>query len=361
LVAANSTLGFGAILAVSHETSPRRASLVYAANLTGLDIAIPAQPKWTDEDVQTFMVGEEEERGSKSRISRGSALAWMGHLNALRWFLSTDLQTALILEDDVDFSIHVRREQAPLAAAAVRMLLSKPEGSGSARRQYGRHDADPDYWSSTSNWELLHLGHCSDMLPPPLLSSTAHLAYHDDTVLPQASLSKQPQSLLSTLGAPEATRLVHRSYWPLCTFGYAVTRASASRILSTFGSEGSGGKEGEKQTGCVAFDVRILEACRDRDWKCYTVVPELFHHMAAKSEIKVVNDGVEDQKKRDNGGERRKRTENIACGARQPGFAVGMGGGRSGEEVERDEETARWLMEVIGRGECLEDWGEDDI
>jgi hypothetical protein len=83
---ANSTLGFGTILAVSHTHSPRRASLLWAANLTGLDIVIPLQPEWTEGDLEAFKADKE------SSVSRGSALAWLGHLHALRWYgISTTL------------------------------------------------------------------------------------------------------------------------------------------------------------------------------------------------------------------------------------------------------------------------------
>lgn len=77
ILLANSTLGFGTILAVSHGKSPRRSGLLWAANLTSLDIAIPDQPQWTEGGFQAF-------KAEESTISRESALAWMGHLNALR-------------------------------------------------------------------------------------------------------------------------------------------------------------------------------------------------------------------------------------------------------------------------------------
>jgi hypothetical protein len=74
----NSTLGFGTILAVSHTHSSRRSSLLWAANLTSLSIVIPPQPSWTDDDLSHFKAN------NGSQISRGSALAWMGHLNVLK-------------------------------------------------------------------------------------------------------------------------------------------------------------------------------------------------------------------------------------------------------------------------------------
>lgn len=81
IIPANSTLGFGAIIAVSHSRSPRRASLLWAANLTDIDIVIPSQPEWTDVEIEDFKSNE------SSTISRGSVLAWMGHLHALKWYI----------------------------------------------------------------------------------------------------------------------------------------------------------------------------------------------------------------------------------------------------------------------------------
>lgn len=73
---------FGAVLAVSRAVSPRRHHLLFAANLTGIDITIPDQPVWSDRHVAAF-------RARNSTITRGSALAWMGHLNALQWYPSS--------------------------------------------------------------------------------------------------------------------------------------------------------------------------------------------------------------------------------------------------------------------------------
>lgn len=53
--------------------------LLWAAQLAGVSVVIPDQPRWTEDDVEAFHSKE------ASSISRGSALAWMGHLNALRW------------------------------------------------------------------------------------------------------------------------------------------------------------------------------------------------------------------------------------------------------------------------------------
>lgn len=77
-LAANRTLGFGAVVVVSREGSERRRSLVQAANVTDFDLDIPKQPVWTEGDVERFTDGQEN-------AQRGSILAWLGHHNALRW------------------------------------------------------------------------------------------------------------------------------------------------------------------------------------------------------------------------------------------------------------------------------------
>jgi hypothetical protein len=76
---ANRTLGFGAVVAVSKEGSYRRHALVQQANVTDFDLIIPKQPQWKESDVQGFRNGQED------GVQHGSLLAWMGHLNALRW------------------------------------------------------------------------------------------------------------------------------------------------------------------------------------------------------------------------------------------------------------------------------------
>jgi cytochrome c-type biogenesis protein CcmE len=76
---ANRTLGFGAVLVVSKEGSERRHSLLQAANVTDISLITPAQPKWTDNDVEQFRNGQEQ------GVQRGSILAWLGHYNVLQW------------------------------------------------------------------------------------------------------------------------------------------------------------------------------------------------------------------------------------------------------------------------------------
>ncbi len=105
---ANSTLGYGRIYVISTPDSPRRKLLVHAANVTEMDLTIPVQPQWTEEDQDKFRLRE------NSTLGRGSLLAWLGHLHALREFMASGAETALLLEDDVDWDIRLRTQQIPL-------------------------------------------------------------------------------------------------------------------------------------------------------------------------------------------------------------------------------------------------------
>ena len=74
--AANSTLGFGSILVVSAASSPRRPHLIQAANVTGIDLVIPEQPRWTEKDVEEF---SKALKWGGRETGRGSKLSWLAH------------------------------------------------------------------------------------------------------------------------------------------------------------------------------------------------------------------------------------------------------------------------------------------
>jgi hypothetical protein len=135
----SSLIQFGAVIAVSRQQSSRREGLLLAANITELDITIPVQPLWTDKDVWKLRAK------NVASLTRGSALAWLGHLNALQTFLASDYSTALIIEDDVDWDIRLRTVQIPVTASAFRSLTSN----------FDTNEADErSYWGNTSKWDI---------------------------------------------------------------------------------------------------------------------------------------------------------------------------------------------------------------
>ena len=92
----------------------------------------------------------------------------------------------------------------------------------------------------------------------------------------------------------------------------------------------------------MAYDVRVLEACRDLGMRCWSVAPELMRHLGAESEIASVDTGRADQvasSDREGG----TNTANIDCGV------------RSNEAFSPEKpERLEYLKDVVGRqGICL--------
>ncbi|GAB7351511.1 hypothetical protein MBLNU459_g2154t1 [Dothideomycetes sp. NU459] len=331
---ANSTLGFGALYVVSGPGSPRRDGLVQSANVSELRLTIPELPAWTDAQVMAF-------RGSDTRttITNGSVRAWLSHNLILNDFLKSGLETALILEDDVDWDIRLRTLQVPLAASGARSILPP------ADEEY--------YWGHPEDWELMYVGHCGDyfttldenvgvgVVHPQDLQELPHALLPDESMPDRTDMHPFTASLLTAFGVPEKTRIVHRSVSPLCTFGYAVTRASAKRIVEEFAPI----KDRNEDTP-HAYDVAILTACRDKGLRCYTVNPELLHHMEGESLI----NGMDKNKYRspvDEVGLKqvywRGETSNIGCGFWSKDF-----------RWDGDKAKLAHLKEEVGRkGNCL--------
>jgi hypothetical protein len=95
----------------------------------------------------------------------------------------------------------------------------------------------------------------------------------------------------------------------------------------------------------VAYDVRVLEACRDLGMRCWSVAPELMRHLGQESEIANVDLGKEDGIWGDDQSEAvvREDTANIDCGVRS-----------NDAFFAKDKGRLEYLKEVVGRqGKCL--------
>ncbi|KAK7542613.1 uncharacterized protein J3D65DRAFT_614392 [Phyllosticta citribraziliensis] len=344
---ANATLGFGAIYVVStddsaHNASLRRDRLIQAANVSEIELHIPDKPEPTIDDIARFEVALAH-TGNRL-VGNGTALAWLSHVRALQSFLSSDAQTALILEDDVDWDIRLRTVQIPRLAEAVR-TLSPPESSS--------------YYGDLSGWDVLWIGHCGDWFnkledgvgtkyqTPATLERTKHVKYRDETVPDRPDLHPYTKNLLDAIELPEKRRAIHASTHPLCTFGYAVTRASAALIISDIAPLAHPENS--------AYDMALLHGCTKRGLKCYSLNPELFHHMPGASII--AEKDHRDPKRLapvDAAGMpqalRRNETSNIGCGFWSGDFSFS-----------RPEELEVLRQEVGRKGRCLKEvCGEEE-
>lgn len=220
---------------------------------------VPAQPGWSDSFIKAF-----EAFGPVD--VHGAAMAWLGHLDLLKFVIQNRWGSAMIMEDDVDWDVDVRK-QTPLIAEAVRKL-TKAKG-GLPHAPYGL------------DWDVMWLGHCSD--PPHDQEPGTFVIFKDNTTGPIDQYSGLNPHIKNVV--KDGERLVQWSVNPVCTFAYAVS-AEGARNLLQHASLGKGG----------AFDLMLMHACQDGVLKCVSVNPEIFDPYnpaeGASSEVRAGDAGV---------------------------------------------------------------------
>lgn len=249
---------FEQLVVVTTGPSWRLSGLQTAAAFTGLNLAAPKQPDWSEEEVNVFRQKKKSSSVGSARhkneygIGPGQARCWLGHLNALRYVLENGWATALIMEDDADWDINLK-EQMQLVAPMIRELTTATSNSSSP---YG------------DSWDILWLGHSGD----PIDFKEGRFKATIDQTLPESTIYRHVYGGRSYF--PPKLRVVHYSVAPLCTFAYAVTRAAALKIYAL----SRGGQD-------RIITMMLRKWCTHGMLRCVTVNPELFHHHKRADEV----------------------------------------------------------------------------
>lgn len=111
--------------------------------------------------------------------AKGSAKAWMAHLDLLRFVIASGPETALIIEDDVDWDVEIK-SQMRLVSDNVREYM---------------HAAPDDPTPFGTEWDVLWLGHCG-ALAMNLDGSAMEV---DPLLYPDETRSKFPDECSPTL------------------------------------------------------------------------------------------------------------------------------------------------------------------
>jgi hypothetical protein len=232
-----------AILAPSRGPGWKTSSLKAATDLTKLDISILIQPHISP-DIANFF----ERNGDGTSVTprkHGSTLAWLAHLDLLKYVVVSGFSTALIVEDGVDWDV--------LIAMQMRRL------SGSARELLKVPDMDPTPYGT--DWDVIWIGHCGEKA-----EGSEHLDNRDDSRVTTECFHGFSKKLWMD-EIPEGHRRLQAAVQLICTFAYAVTAAGAQNILQALGS----GKD-------EAFSIRLQHQCTNGSLRCYTVVPQVMQH-----------------------------------------------------------------------------------
>lgn len=191
---------------------------------------------------------------AKNTPQHGSATAWIGHLDLLKYVIAAGFETAFIVEDDVDWDVRIKF-QALLISDNVRQYTGVAENDTAP---YG------------TDWDVLWLGHCGasfhEEMPPAQLYADSSRVINDNY------LGWSKGYLADHV--PDGHRQIQTSAVTVCSFGYGVTRASAQRILDFLGS---GADE--------AFDVALSRNCGPGKLRCLVVNPQIMHHYEPPREL----------------------------------------------------------------------------
>ncbi|OJJ95735.1 hypothetical protein ASPACDRAFT_35598 [Aspergillus aculeatus ATCC 16872] len=241
----NETLGFEHIFAIGlKERTDKRDFLTLAASMAGFRV------EWLDGVRPTEI--NQKSLPNENSLKPSEIGCWRAHMNALTKVVENSYSTALILEDDADWDIFIKQQLREFARG-VRALTGNTHGSRQA--PYG------------TNWDVLWIGGCASAAKA---NETQFFAIPQDPTAP--SIDHR-----GTWGGPlkewktqypefpeTSTRFVYRAEYGCCTYGYAVTKRGAERILAALAvdrivaavdnSMGDlcGGKDGRPQIECFA-------------------------------------------------------------------------------------------------------------
>ncbi|KXJ86585.1 hypothetical protein Micbo1qcDRAFT_179839 [Microdochium bolleyi] len=239
--------------------------------------------------------------GKATRPEQGSAAAWLAHIDILRHVVSSDLESALIVEDDVDWDLRIKHQM---------QLISDNI------REFTRAGDDPadttPYGSASTGWDVLWIGHCgsmSDNLDGTDPSLRKPIFYRDSTRPTNAQYRGWARDFVVN-EVPDGHRAVFESRMTICTFAYAVSRRGAYNLLDL-----------ATRANSEAFDVALHEYCRDKKLKRIMVSPQVFNHYepsADRGHVSLVKgaDGKGEAKDESEFEDYKGSTENIVNSAR---------------------------------------------
>ncbi|KAF7563759.1 hypothetical protein G7046_g371 [Stylonectria norvegica] len=237
----NQTLGFQKVIAIGlKERTDKRDAMSLMSAMTGFKIDWVNGVKAEAISQKAVPYGIDGTRMSDSFLGN-----WRGHMNTLRHIVDSDISSALILEDNLDWDVHLKGQLDAVARGA--------------RHVFGDYTSMPNS-PYGDNWDILWLGHCGEPFPETLhenakiqpaakLQMSGKYIIHDDLTVPPSS---RISHLVDWHQFPAHTRIVHMSAAPMCSFAYAVSQRGARKLLYALSINGLH----------MAFDNSLAQLCR---------------------------------------------------------------------------------------------------
>ncbi|RDA84728.1 hypothetical protein CP532_5254 [Ophiocordyceps camponoti-leonardi (nom. inval.)] len=250
----NATLGFAKIYALSLPSRHDRRdgialqaaftdlSIDFADGLDGASVTEKSLPK-TKENV--------------TAIQGGELGAWRGHANIWREIVQRNLGSALIMEDDSDWDLRIKKQFRDLALATRALVQPRVVPADEEEGDELAFDKLPETKPPTQSpygddWDIIWAGHCGQVFPKSRRPKKRVIQLGDETV-PQKKWLWKPFYNPVTLKEkyPEHTRAYHHSEEAVCTLGYAVSQRGARKLL----------REVAMQTPVLPCDLLVRSFC----------------------------------------------------------------------------------------------------
>ncbi|OTA62748.1 glycosyltransferase family 25 protein [Hypoxylon sp. EC38] len=317
----NKTLGFSKIFVINLPyRTDRRDAMALAGAVSNLTFT------WID-GVSGDQVPDSVVSLGQGGRSAGAKGSWRSHMNALQAVVRDNLQSALIMEDDIDWDIRIKSQLQTFASASrIWLRESKSDkhqnelldlvppslirkGNAAAAVVGGSQKSTIQLYSMRGvdskarqnvygdGWDVLWLGHCGADFPSERFSiSPLRIAIPNDATVPAPKhLKPHPFALQDKLGEvyPPHTRVVHASSGNVCSLAYAVSHQGARKLLSEFDAHYDTQWDLMLQKWCEGKYASKNPLRADSEEKgdkklqgtlpvCITVQPPLFSHYYAK-------------------------------------------------------------------------------
>ena len=173
-----------------------------------------------------------------------------GFINFVR-IVFENLHSALVMEDDVDWSVYLK-DQLEQVAAGTRYIGDPSSEYKNPESPYG------------DDWDMLWIGHCGSSFRD---KSPHYVIENDPTVPPVHHRPQQNTPDFLGSGYDNSTRVVYTAGGGLCTQGYALSLRGARKLLQFYLDE----------QNFAPIDLGLHQICHDQslDFKCLAVFPTL--------------------------------------------------------------------------------------
>ncbi|KAF2466252.1 uncharacterized protein BDR25DRAFT_293643 [Lindgomyces ingoldianus] len=223
---ANSTLDFQEIFYISMPyRTDRQDALSLLAAVSGIKLTmIPGiDPKTIHHKAEPHMIG------GNNMTATPALGCWRAHANAWKHIIDNNIETALIVEDDIDWDVNIK-DIMGLWGWQLRYNNTI---------RWGRENVEKGWKEDCPygcDWDELWMGQCGNAVNKERLD--LHWRYSDpngpDIGSADEGFQKEFKDIWKISGG-DGMRVTSATYGPLCTMGYAVSRMGAMRMLYHIG------------------------------------------------------------------------------------------------------------------------------